>query len=123
MSAERDELADLIASVTIDTKSGDVLRVHPDGETPVFEGDQRTADALLAAGYRKPQQITTVEELDALPEGTVIRDASGVVRDRFNEPETGAALWLRPGAKGWLLSRNFGDKHFPATVLHIGGAE
>lgn len=77
--AQRDELADLIASVTIDTKSGDVLRVHPDGETPVFEGDQRTADAILAAGYRKPRTITTVEELDRLGRGSTIVEPGGCV--------------------------------------------
>ncbi|WNM64523.1 hypothetical protein SEA_MIDNIGHTRAIN_36 [Arthrobacter phage MidnightRain] len=32
-----------------------------------------TAEAVLAAGYRKPQQVTTVEELEALPAGTLLR--------------------------------------------------
>lgn len=83
----RDELADLIASVTIDTKSGDVLRVHPDGGTPVFERDQRTADALLAAGYRRPRTITTTQELDALPFESVIRDREGHVLERWGGPD------------------------------------
>ena len=76
------------------------------------------AKHLQDLGYRKPRTITTAQELDALPEGTVIRDASGVIRDRFNDSDTGAALWLRPGAQGWMLSRNFEDKHFPATILY-----
>lgn len=33
----------------------------------------RTADAILAAGYRKPRTITTLEELDALEVGAVVR--------------------------------------------------
>ena len=53
MSQERDKLADLIASVNMDETSGNLLRVHPNGVTPVFESDQRTADALIARGYRR----------------------------------------------------------------------
>jgi hypothetical protein len=153
MSA-RDELAELIASVTIDTTSGDVLRVHPDGETPVFEGDQRTADAILDAGYRKifdgdcglsnvkdptekeaaeawmrwanlasnedigaigamqimltefgyrkPRTITTAEELDALPVGSVILDPAGLSLHK-NE------------YTGWRASN--GAKDIPADML------
>lgn len=100
----RDELADLIASVTIDTTSGDILRVHPDGETPVFEGDQRTADALLAAGYRKPQHVTTIEELDALPIGSVILDPAGLSLHK-NE------------FTGWRASN--GAKNIPAGLLEL----
>ena len=112
-NTERDELADLIASVTIDTKSGDVLRVHPDGETPVFEGDQRTANALLAAGYRKPRAITTVEELDALPYGTAVAHDEGwgiTVAQRHAEDlrwyVTGCLEYIRPEAL------------IPATVVY-----
>lgn len=43
INPERDELADLIASVTIDTKSGDVLRVHPDGYRKVCCPDPLSA--------------------------------------------------------------------------------
>jgi hypothetical protein len=32
----------------------------------------RAADAILAAGYRKPRTITTAEELDALPVGSIV---------------------------------------------------
>jgi hypothetical protein len=34
-------------------------------------------DAVLDAGYRKPRVITTLEELDALPDGSVIQANNG----------------------------------------------
>lgn len=39
----------------------------------------RIADAILAAGYRKPRTITTPEELDALADRTVVRTAAGSI--------------------------------------------
>jgi len=108
----RDELADLIASVTIDTKSGDVLRVHPDGETPVFEGDQRTADALLANGYHKPRMIGTTEELDALPFESVIRDRDSHVLERWGGPDEN--VWVTVMVNKFIPRD---DITLPATVL------
>lgn len=35
------------------------------------------ADELIAAGYRKPRTITTIEELDALGDRTVVMDRYG----------------------------------------------
>jgi hypothetical protein len=35
------------------------------------------ATAILAAGYRKPRTITTIEELDALPDMTVVMTIHG----------------------------------------------
>ena len=32
------------------------------------------AESIIAAGYRKPRIVSTVEELDALPTGSVIRN-------------------------------------------------
>jgi len=110
-----DELFDIAAKYNVALTNSPAMNPGVP-EIGDFCGDVEAA--VLAAGYRRPRTVTTVEELDALPEGTVIRDASGVVRDRFNDSETDAALWLRPGASGWMLSRNFGDKNFPATVLH-----
>lgn len=66
-------------------------------------------DAILAAGYRKPRTITTVEELDALPVGSVVLahwadgsqsdyqvtrcpDGSGAASSRFSI--AGGAIWL-----------------------------
>jgi len=61
----RDELAQLIAS------TADEFCMLRTGDIPIAT-DHAAADAILAAGYTKPRTITTVEELDALPEGSVV---------------------------------------------------
>lgn len=55
--SERDELAETIAS-KLDTFFGK-------REFGPAEQDLQLADALLAAGYRKPRTVTTAAELDA----------------------------------------------------------
>ena len=78
----------------------------------------KAVERILAAGYRKPRTITTVDELDALAEGSVIRDAAGTIRERFNDLETSPALWYRTGSGGYVLSGQFTwGKNLPATVL------
>lgn len=77
-----------------------------------------TTRRILAAGFRKQQQITTAEELDALPEYTVILDSDEVIRERLDDPETNCALWL--GRRGYALSYRV---PLPATVLHVGSNE
>lgn len=67
------------------------------------------ADGLIAAGYRKPRTITTVEELDALPVGSVIRIQQEMNLEKFSD--------------GWYttaLTENFQQFPIwlPATVLH-----
>jgi len=61
--SERDELA----SVIVEAYGED-----PRSECPC-EQDYDVADAILAAGYRRPRTVTTVEELDALPISAVVR--------------------------------------------------
>ena len=71
-----------------------------------------TAGRILAAGYRKPRQVTTVEELDALPDKAIILDdmAGPLVRD---------GIWWRGASVALRISQVIR----PATVLHVGGAE
>lgn len=76
----------------------------------------RAADAILAAGYRKPRTITTAEELDTLPVESVVRSARGTIFEKANfhgDPEF--PFWLTPGVNheyaGIALA-------LPATVLH-----
>ena len=69
-----------------------------------------TADALIDAGYSKPRTITTVEELDALPVGSLVREDDGFSRYKY---ATGWALCV-PDA----TAQESGDKLvLPATVL------
>ena len=66
----RDQLVNLIEWAETDTYATS----QPDGmaRTTIL------ATAILDAGWRPPARaVTTVEELDALPDGTVIRDVFG----------------------------------------------
>lgn len=69
-NTERDELADIIKREyrSAVTRKSDDCYTAP-------------ADAILAAGYRKPRTITTAAELEALPFGSAVQtsDASDVV--------------------------------------------
>lgn len=80
------------------------------------------ASRILAAGYRKPQQVTTAGELDALPGGSIIRDAKGVAWQKYNRPLSDKPAWF-PATRddGFYFSSNLiDDERTPATVLHIG---
>lgn len=108
MSA-RDELADILwgTAVADRVRDGKDLRLVP----VVRAKAESAADAILAAGYRKPRTITTREELDALPSGSVILDATGepnVFHDNG---------WVLPGGGGgytsWAVAQSL-----PAIVLH-----
>jgi len=95
----RDELASVI--------------VEAYGENPDMcpcEQDMDVADAVLAAGYRKPRTITTREEVEALPDGSVLLDSAGDVahlRDGF---------WFSYETSPMTHHRM--AKYTPATVLH-----
>ena len=111
MSTERDELARIIAE-----------RYHAahDGVTVL---DSAIADAILAAGYVKPRQVTTVEELDALPAGTIVRDSKGFAWQKYRRPISNNPAWF-PATRddGFFLSKNFIDnERVRLTVLHVGG--
>jgi hypothetical protein len=100
----------------------------------MFRGDHRedpmtyprevfvAADAILAAGYAKPRTITTVEELDALPIGSVIR-TSGVEDECDPRVAVKAAFWHNESEwftaddSEWCLSSDELDD-LPATVLY-----
>lgn len=42
----------------------------------------KAVERILAAGYRKPRPVNTAEELEALPDGSVVRDSSGDVAEK-----------------------------------------
>ena len=90
---EREELAQVICTI--------------DG--PATIGGRELAQGILDAGYRKPRTITTAEELDALPVGSVVLDADNVACQRMKLPE----LWESGGE---LITTKLIP--LPATVLH-----
>ena len=83
--------------------------------------DSALADAILAAGYRKPRTITTAEELDALDNGALIRTRVGQCWEAA-KLAGGENLWRTLGPAKVLSSEVLGRWNLPATVLHDGGA-
>jgi hypothetical protein len=133
MSNERDELANVIVQHpwlrghTVEWPKG----YCPTCRKPIEAGHnspahaEHIADAILAIGYRKPAVVTTAEELDALPVGSVVLTAHGKVA-RLAGCDDKAC-----GDK-FLIYANLGDNIaalnalvvaaiLPATVLHVGG--
>lgn len=102
MSAARKELAALIAKC---------FRIHPNGTA--YLDHAAGADAIIAAGYTKPRTITTVEELDALPNGSFIETEQGGYW-QADKRGHGEIWWLEPGNPRSSLSE---DLTLPATVL------
>lgn len=100
---QRDELA----AIYVDTLN----RGH--GMIGRPEQGLRAADAILAAGYRKPRIITTMAELEALPAGAVVKDANELPSERFNNS-------IR---SGWTYGYEVVTPQLPATLLWEPTAE
>lgn len=99
--SDRDELAQVI-----------VAAYGEDAETECScEQDMDVTDAILAAGYRKPRTITTVEELDMLPDNSVIEDGAGDVGVLL-----AGNVWYPETAP--IPVRKVGKSYLPATVLY-----
>ena len=77
------------------------------------------ADAILAAGYSKPRTITTAEELDALPVGSVVRTDFGCTVEKDCDFGSGKEFWSNVGSED---RRNSGHIALPATLIYQGGA-
>jgi hypothetical protein len=75
------------------------------------------AEVILAAGYRKPRTITTAEELDALPVGSVLLDVDGNTSRKFHGGWRTTVV--EPDGSAWL-SDCMEDADMPATVLYEG---
>lgn len=73
------------------------------------------ADVLIEKGYSKPRQVSTVEELDALPDGSIVQEYDGFLRYKYRWG--GWALCV-PGAS----EDDSATIILPATVLHEGGS-
>lgn len=113
MSNERDELLKAMEpALFTDAYYGDMFSHDHNRST--------LADAILAAGYRKPQQVTTEEELDALPPGSVVLSLSYLGQpsgQRISFQRWPDGDWHRGARSGSTHPDNF----LPATVLHVGG--
>ncbi|MGW4720841.1 hypothetical protein [Nocardia sp. NPDC004260] len=123
MSTDRDDLADLLGSLLVSQqKNQDWFPPSGGGWALCLDGwfdPKALAGAVLDAGLRPPaRRIETPEELDALPDGTVILDANEEFH-RLNpygmsEPRTWFPAWLTGNA----YATDFGqDPELPAVVL------
>lgn len=120
--SNRDELDGIHASLLAGVKE------QPDyasGAVPSVsaysEGAEHALDTVRAAGYRKPRTITTAEELDALPQYSVIIDKEGVVWEYKREVSDKPAWWCSSLTGFWFSSNlaAFGESGLlPATVIH-----
>lgn len=112
MSTERDELAETISNAL------DAVAACPTGKPT--ETDYIVADAILAAGYRKPRTVTTTEELDALPEGAPIWGSS----HSDQTPGTGSPYRKLESGEWWDFENCYSvpsdDILLPAIVIHEG---
>lgn len=114
MSA-RDELLGTLSNTICNASN------YPDKAVPhLLGGDMskvidKTADAILAAGYRKPRIITTAEELDALAEGVVLLDKYGAANQLALERITEG-----PADRFWDTTGHDRNSSvaLPATVLY-----
>lgn len=122
MNTERDELEDAIARAAYNYSpergrdGNDVPFDQADTSYEVSEA-RVIAEALIAAGYRKPRIITTVEALDALPVWSEVvpygyRPSQAVCVKRAD----GTFL----SHKGSSFSTHIG---LPATVLYVPNEE
>lgn len=79
----------------------------------------RIAKGLHDMGYRKPETITTAEELDALPVGSVVLSNGRAFQREYKAGGRNALDWSAHSmafgvTNEWLLA------HRPLTVLHRG---
>lgn len=96
-SVDTDGLAELIYGVN-SGKYGDYCH------------HEETADAILAAGYRKPRMISTEVEAEALPVGSIVRDAIEMVWERWSK---------QPGPGSWTQTRIPGDFNGPILPITL----
>jgi hypothetical protein len=74
------------------------------------------ADAILAAGYRKPRTITTAEELDALLDGAVVMGFDDDMDQLVSRKLSG--IWEQSGTNDGWQSAGIIQWHGSVTVLY-----
>lgn len=108
MSA-RDELAELI-----DDSMGEWCDIEGPSHGPALHA----ADAILAAGYIKPRNIKTVEELDALPEGSKLYSPSTTHSWELRDLSQHGGVKVIGTGGGYTFIRDFIKHEAPLVVLH-----
>ena len=117
--AEPDQLAPSMAEVITDEIGYECSHSgSPDESVPGHCPDcwglgQKVADTLITSGYWKPRTVATIEEMDALPFETVIRDSEGHVLERWGDAEH--VQWSTPGCKWFVPSDQIA---LPAAVIY-----
>ena len=94
----------------------------PDFDAWWHASDYEHADTVIAViEATKPRVVTTVEELDALPVGSVLNTEAGAW-EKVSDPDDAddITFWLQAGNRRWNPSR---DVTLPATVLYEPGAD
>ena len=83
--------------------------------------DRELAEAIHAAGYRKPRTITAIEELHDLGRNAAILAANGTVwvNDGDHAQPWASVVEDPQGGPVWTDGE---DIHLPATVLHEAAA-
>ena len=116
--SERDELRGTVSNVVCN------VSFYPERAQPYLLGGNmsgvldRAADAILAAGYRKPRVLMTRDEANALPDRSAFVTPGEIIFRKWEN-------YWGEGMHGWerelgqvvpaeLLST---EGHFPATVL------
>lgn len=104
------ELAQIITDADVDFFGG-VPNPEPTGRALA------AAASAITAGYRKPHTVTSAEELDGLPKGSVVMDGTGdgVVYQKRHRAEDGVQ-WYEPG---YALNWDSLEITLPATVLYM----
>ena len=110
-STEREELAELIANT--ECPALDPPWKERAYRSPVKYFSLQTADALLAAGYRKPGIVDSHAELEALGYEAVIRDADGHVLERWGGGDD-ELVWATVGVTNLVPADEI---TLPAVVL------
>jgi hypothetical protein len=115
--SEREELFQIIWDGAVDdrVKDGKDLARVPVVRPKVWA----LVHGILAAGFKKPRTVTTVEELDALPLGSVVRCGHGRVyeRDYVETNPRDTTWWIETGSTKDYQSSSI---ELPATVIYEG---
>ena len=97
----------------VDAASKNIIREHA---LPfIFHGTK----ALEELGYRRPRTVISIEELDALPAESIVRDANGFTWDKWwDEDGHEFSWWATTGDRVQYSPKRV---ILPATILHVGG--